>query len=112
MPRTLPGYENTLLHTHPHHSNRALEKINPGKENPEPHSLRYDLRNGALYGSRTRVIPKNGTDRHYLTPGDTKTRALCRNNKKTERMDITQRRHNNPDNTNTPTPITGIRIDV
>jgi len=44
--------------------------------------------------------------------GDRKTRALCRNNKKRERMDITQRRHNNPDNTNTPTPITGIRIDV
>jgi len=93
-------------------SNRPLEKTNPGKENPEPHSLRYDFRNGALYGSRTRIIPKNGTDRHYLTPGDRKTRAPCRNNKKRERMDITQRRHNNPDNTNTPTPITGIRIDV
>jgi len=98
----------TLSYTHI----PPLEKINPGKENPEPHSLRYDLRSGALYGSRTRVIPKNGTGWHYLTPGDRKTRALCRNNKKRKRMDITQRCHNNPGNTNTPTPITGICIDV
>ena len=47
MPRTLPGDKNTLLHTHSHHSNRPFEKINPGEENPEPHPLRYDLRNGA-----------------------------------------------------------------
>ena len=82
MPRTLPGDENTLLHTHPHHSNRPFEKIDPGEENQESHSLRHDLRNGALYGSRTWVSPKNGTDRHDLTPGDRKSWALCRNNKK------------------------------
>jgi len=98
--------------THPNHSNHPFEKINPGEENPEPHSLRHDLRNGALYGSRTRVSPRNGTDWHDLTPGDRKTWALFRNNMTRERMDITQRRNNNSDNTSTPTPITGIRIGV
>jgi len=112
MPRTLPGDKNTLLQTHFHHSNRPSEKINPGEENPEPHPLRYDLRNGALYGSRTRASPKNGTNRHDLTPGDRKTWALCRNNKKRERVDTTQRRLNNSNNTSTPTPITGVRIDI
>ena len=112
MSRILSGDENTLLHTHPYNFNSPPEKTDLGEENSEPHSLRYDLRNGALYDTRTRSIPKNETDWHYLTPGDKRTWALCRNNKKYERMDITQRRHNNPDNTSTPTPITGIRIDV
>ena len=112
MPKILPGDENTLLHTHPHNPNRPLEKTDLGIENPEPHSFRNDLRNGALYGSWTRNLPKNETAWRNHTSGDKRTWALCRNNKKWERMDITQRRHNNSDNTNTPTPITGIRIDV
>jgi len=81
MSGILPGDENTLLHTHPFNFNSQLEKTDLGKENPEPHSLRHGLRNGALYGSRTRIIPKNETDWRYLTPGDKRTWALCRNNK-------------------------------
>ena len=44
MPRTLPGDENTLLHTHPYNFNSPPEKTDLGKENPESHSLRYGLR--------------------------------------------------------------------
>jgi len=77
MPRILPGDENTLLHTHPYNFYSPPEKTDLGKENSEPHSLRHGLRNGALYGSRTRIIPKNGSDWHYLTPGDKRTRAMA-----------------------------------
>ena len=90
MPKILPGDENTLLHTYPYNFNSPPEKTDPGKENPEPHSLRYGLRNGALYGTRTRINPKNETDWHYLTPGDKRPWTLCRNNEQRERMDIIQ----------------------
>ena len=108
MPKIMPGNENTLLHTHSHNPHRPLEKTDLGIENPEPHPFQNDLRNGTLYGSWTRNLPKNETAWRNYTSGDKGTRALCRNNEKWERMDITQRRHNNSD----PTPITGIRIDV
>jgi len=69
MSRILPGDENTLLHTHPYNFNSPPEKTDLGKENPESHSLRYGVRNGALFGTRTGITPKNETDWHYLTPG-------------------------------------------
>ena len=72
MSRILLGDENTLLHTHPYNFNSPPEKTDLGKENPDSHSLRHGLRNGALSGTRTDITPENETDRHYLTH----TRAL------------------------------------
>jgi len=88
MPKILSGDENTLLHTHPYNLNSPPEKTDLGKENPEPHPLRYCLRNGALYGTRTRMNPKNETDRHHLTPGHERPWTLYRNDKQRGRMDI------------------------
>jgi len=48
MSRILPGDENALLHTHPYNFNSPPEKTDFGKEDPESHSLRNGLRNGAL----------------------------------------------------------------
>jgi len=79
MPKILSVDENTLLNTHPYDFNSPPEKIDLGKENPEPHPLRYCLRNGDLNGTRTRINPKNETDRHHLTPGHERPWTLYRN---------------------------------
>ena len=57
MSRILPGDANTLLHTHPYNFDSPPKKTDLGKENPESHSIRYGLRNRALYGTRTGITP-------------------------------------------------------
>jgi len=69
MPKTLPGDENILLHTHPYNLNSPLEKIDSGEKNSEPYPLRHYLRLGALYNARTLTYPGYEPDRHHLTQG-------------------------------------------